>query len=97
MAWHARIKQVIDDSQTFDTIKLIIEFYDKFSRDNFLETYTMSVEDDFEVIREVVLKKLAVINFFRDKVNELKKLIGKDIGPALAISLGLKAERPVLK
>lgn len=97
MAWHSRLKQVVDDSATFDTIKLVIEFYDRFTRDAFTEIHTMSVEDDFEVIREVVLKKLEIINRFRDKVNELKALIGRDIGLPPTISLGLKAEEPILK
>lgn len=97
MAWAVKLKSVIDNAAQFDSIQLEFQYYNKVGHQNFEERYPFSVEDDFEVIRERVLAKLAILNTFRAKVEELKELIGKVLEPARAVSLGLKAGSPVLK
>ena len=102
MAWRAKLTNIIDDSSQYDQIKIEITYLNLLGRESFSELYPFSVEDDWEVIKKTALKKLGVLNFFRDKVDILKQFVGKyisevpNIGPE-AVSLGLRAEIPVLK
>jgi hypothetical protein len=102
MAWGARLKSIKDDASQFDSITVEISYYNKIGHESFSDFLPFTLEDSFETIRAVVLKKLSVINFFRAKVDELKLLIGKEIREIpvekpRAAGLGLKADLPVQK
>lgn len=102
MSWRVKLTNIIDDATQYDSIKIELTYLNLLGRESFSEVYPFSVEDDWELIKKVALKKLGVLNFFRDKTDTLKQFIGRyiseipDIGPQ-AVSLGLHAGIPVLK
>ena len=102
MSWRAKLIAIVEDSTQFDHVRIDVEYLNLLGRESFIESYSFSVEDDWETIKTTVLKKLSVINFFRDKVDGLKQYIGKYVSEIpqtepKAVSLGLKAGKPVPK